>query len=119
MPEYNVIHIVIHSFTILLALAAVTLARLSYRTSAAKVVRELVQFIDEIDARIDRLDGKYKKLNANYALILARTKSNGQDAASDPDDDDGVDTGMRPGEDFQTYKQRMRRLVAKGKLRHA
>lgn len=119
MPEYNLIHIVIHIFAIALGLAACMLAWLSHRTSPAKVVRELVQYLDEVDGRLDRLDGKWKKLNANYALILARTKSNGQDAASEPDDDDDLDTKMKPGEDLITYKQRMRRLMSRGKLRHA
>lgn len=116
MPLPQVIHILIHIFTVAAVMACVVLCWLSFRTSPRIVIEELMQVIDHMQARLDTQEGRWKKLNANYALLLAREKSNGHGSHIDEESDS---TTMQPGENLIDYKARMRRLMARGKIKHA
>lgn len=119
MPLTQVIHILIHIFDAVLVIGCIIIALLSYRTSPRIVITELMQVLDRMESRLDTQEGRWKKLNANYALLLAREKSNGASHDVDDDDDDGdLDTKLRSGEDLDDYKKRMRGLMSRGKLRH-
>lgn len=118
MTAMQLIHILIHSFVlILITLLAWAISRLN-QSAPRKVVNELLELMSDLDARHDRLEGKYKKLNANYALLLAREKRHANGEDDEADESGTVDTKIRPGEDLVAYKARMRALMAQGKLKH-
>ena len=113
------IPIVIHTVTLACAILALWLAKRSYDTAPRKLHRELVEIMEEFDSRLVRLEGFWRKLNANYASLRAE-RSNGRSGPEEHEDETGeVDTSMRAGEDFVAYKQRMRKYLAQGKLKHA
>lgn len=122
MPESVLIHIVIHTVTLLIALLALYFSARSFEARPAKMLEEALKMVarwqDETETDVTRLEGKWKKLNANYASLRAEMRGKAPPGPDDNDDDD-LDTKMKPGEDLLTYKQRMRRLLAQGKFRHA
>ena len=112
------IPIVIHSVTLLIAIAALVVARGAYKTSPRTVVNELLEIMGEFEARLDRNDGKWRKLNANYASLRAEGRTPVREPEDKQDDDEDVDTRMRPGETPQDWKARMRRAMHNGRLKH-
>lgn len=111
----QLIHTVIHIFESVFTVVALVFTYRAYDSAPARTTRDLIRIIEELDETVVGLEGKQKKLNANYALLLAREKSNNKKPEVD---EDSVDTSLQPGENLIDYKRRMRKLIAQGKLRH-
>lgn len=110
----QLIHVLIHIFTLVGVVLCFIYCRGAYRTSPRTAINELLGVMEKFEAHLDQNDGKWKKLNANYALLLAREKSNG----SAPDETADSDTGMKSGETPDQWKTRMRKKLAAGGLKH-
>lgn len=116
MEYFTVIHSLLTGLALVLALFAL-------RNTNKTTPRRLTMRLAEQEAAIDRLTEWYKKLNANYALIVARSKRHTEsDAAEDESQAQAAfvadDTAMRPGESASEWKKRMRQGIVAGRIGH-
>ena len=108
------IPILIHSVTLLIAIAALIVARGAYNTSPRVAIRELLEIMADYETRQDRLEGKWKKLNANYASLRAESRG----ATKDHNEEESLDTDRRPGESYEQHKARLRGMLRQGRFQH-
>ena len=111
------LHMLVNSLLTSLALIVAIAALYAAREALQSRPRRLLIRMTELEAELEKMQGWYKKLNANYALLIARSKRH---PSEDEQQTNGgaLDIEQAKGETAAQWKARMRRQMASGGLKH-
>ena len=113
MDLHTLFNSLLTALSLIVALAALYAARVALQSRPRKLLIRMT----ELEAELDKQQGWYKKLNANYALLIARSKRHPAEEEEQPNGR-SVDTDQKPGETAEDWKRRMRKRLPVGGLKH-
>lgn len=113
----TVIHILVHSFELCIALGALYFAKRASDKSPVSLRRELHELelaLADLEVQHAALHKSHRKLNSRVAMRQARA----EDQERRADEKQRGNFTMQPGESEADWKKRCRAAIAEGVLKH-